>query len=145
MLQRNREVDGNFKGWHQLYRRCEKEDIIGDRLNPSRIKYANTSVNWSKYSKPWDVVFDHPKQGIAQLSVHHLPTELPKKPPAGAKPVLHSFLPEHYPEQQNYSHSQIMTFKAGVKLVKPELPATVKKEFRTIVSDRSLILLMPDI
>lgn len=145
MFQGDRGVDSGFRDWHQLYRRFTKEDVEGARLIAARIPYGNTSVNWSKYSKPWDVVFDNPGHGIAQLSTHHLPMELPKRPPAGSTPTLHSFKPEHFPESSNYSHSQLMTYKAGSKVSNPSLPATVKKEFRTIISDRSVVLCSPEV
>jgi hypothetical protein len=142
MLRSNRPVDNNFRFFHQLYHRCTKEDIVGDRLVPLRIRYRNPSVNWSKYGKPWDVIFDFPGHGIAQFFVCGLPTELPRT--AGvqkAKP--HSFFPSHIPEYSNYSHCEIWTFKVGVHIPNPTLTDTVKKEFRQIMSDRAAILRSP--
>lgn len=142
MFQREREIDNNYDGQHKLYRRFAKDDILGNRLIPARIKYTNTSVNWEKYSKPWDVIFDNPEMGYCQILVKHLPTEIPKENIAGAK--LHNFAPEHKPEGLNYSHSEIVTFKEGIKMTgNSDLPSTVKKEFRAIISDRSIILSMP--
>ena len=143
MLQRDREVDNNFSKWHKLYRRFDNEDYLEDRLIASRISYKNASVNWSKYSKPWDVIFDYPNWGYSQLSVRHLPSELPKeKIDANAK--LHSFMPEHKPLSDNYSHTEIVTYKEKTKLTGNfDLPSIVKKEFRTIVSDRSVVLAKP--
>lgn len=143
MYKGDRGVDTCFKGWHQLYRRCKQEDLIDNRLNPTRIKYSNTSVNWSKFSKPWDVIFDYPDHGVVRFFVRDLPEELPKeKPAAGPLPKLYSFVAEHFPEENNYSHSQIMTYKENVR-VTAKLPSTVKKEFKTIMCDRSLVLLEP--
>ncbi|MGI8427264.1 MAG: hypothetical protein ACR2M4_11885 [Actinomycetota bacterium] len=101
-------------------------------------------MNWSKYSEPWDVIFDHPQFGFTRLFVCHLPKELPKQPPAGSK--IHLYVAEHDPKETNYAHSQIVTYKEGKKVVKnKEIPQTVKKELRTIISDRSLLLLRPKI
>jgi hypothetical protein len=107
-----------------------------------RIAYQNQSVNWSKYGKPWDVIFDFPGHGFAQFLVGDLPTELPSQKTENAKP--HSFFPSHVPECRNYSHCEIWTFKDGVPISKStKLPATVKKEFRQIISDRAVILRTP--
>lgn len=142
MFQGGREIDNNYLGCHQLYRRFGKDDLLENRLIPARIKCINTSVNWSKHSKPWDVIFDTPDMGYCQILVKNLPTELPKENTAGAK--LHNFAPEHKPEDNNYSHSEIVTFKEGIKMTGNfDLPSTVKKEFRTIISDRSVILTVP--
>jgi hypothetical protein len=142
----NRPVDNKFRFFHCLYHRCTREDIADGRLLGARVK-ANCSVNWSKYSKPWDVVFDHPGWGIAQFVVCLLPKTLPKEMPTGAKakaPQPHSFYPEHDPCPLNYPHCEIRTFRAGLQLKGTNLPATVKKEFRQLMSDRSVILLDPD-
>jgi hypothetical protein len=44
---------------------------------------------------------------------------------------------------ENYAHSEIRTYKNGLLVETPNLPATVKKEFRQIMSDRSVILHRP--
>ncbi|MGI0035562.1 MAG: hypothetical protein ACRD98_06830 [Nitrososphaera sp.] len=77
--------------------------------------------------------------------VRDLPTELPKQPPVGSQTKIHSFVAEHCPEEANYAHSQIVTYKEGKKVADTSLPVTVKKEFRTIISDHSLLLLPPKI
>jgi hypothetical protein len=118
--------------------------VSGGRLLGARIPYKNPSVNWSKYGKPWDVIFDFPGFGIAQFIVCGLPKELPMERPAGVTPKVHSYFPGHVPECENYSHCEIWTFKEGVRVPNPkDLPATVKKEFRQIMSDRSVILRNP--
>jgi len=148
MLRNGRPVDSNFRFFDCLYRRCGKEDVSGDRLLPLRISCTNPSVGWSKYGRPWDVIFDFPGQGIAQLLVCALPKELPVEKPAGRQPnppKLHSFFPAHVPECENYPHCEIWTFKEGVHIPDPKLPPMVKKEFRQIMSDRSLILHNPSV
>lgn len=152
MFRRNRGPDNWFSPRDHLYRRCTREDVEGDRLIPARIQYENVSVNWSRYSKPWDVVFEHPGEGIVRFVVRDLPEELPKELPPAAKegkkqpPVkVHCFRPAHQPLEYNYAHSEIWTFKEGERITKVSLPVTVKKEFRQIMSDRSLILHQPQI
>ena len=153
MLRNGRPVDDKFRLFHRLYHRCVLEDVAGDRLIGARIAYKNVSVNWSKHSRPWDVIFDYPKQGIARFFVCGLPLELPKELPPPSKknpnkppPVkLHSFRPEHVPLDDNFAHCEIWTFREGVKVEKPNLPELVKKEFRQIMSDRSFVILAPEI
>jgi hypothetical protein len=143
MCQGSRGIDNDFRSSDALYSRFTAEEAEGGRLLAASIPYKNPSVNWSKYSKPWDVIFDHPKHGIARVLVRHLPTELPKEKTGGGAPKLHSFFPGHAPEALNYSHSEIWTFREGNKLDSPKLPEVVKKEFRAILSDRSVILRHP--
>lgn len=153
MLQRGRGVDSNFKDCHQLYHRCKQEDVAGDRLLAARISYKKTSVNWSKYSKPWDVIFDYPGWGIARFFVGNLPKELPKELPkdkkARSKVKVHSFIPVHVPELTNYAHSEITSYKESQEgrssTASTNFSDTVKKEFRTAMSDCSLVLLIPEI
>jgi len=142
MLRRGRAVDNNFRFYHCLYSRCEKEDVLGNWLNPDRIRAENPSVNWSKFSKPWDAIFDYPLCGFAQHVVCALPGRLPETLP-NKKAKFLFFRPQHKPEGENYSHSEICTFKEGALVEKPSLGSIVKKEFRTEIAKRSVILRYP--
>jgi hypothetical protein len=81
--------------------------------------------------------------GYWRLIICGLPKELPKARENQAK--LHSFFPHHRPEDDNYAHCEIWTFKEGEHVAKPKLPETVKKEFRQIMSDMSRIILIPTV
>jgi hypothetical protein len=143
MLQNGRADDNNFHSFHCLYCRCVQEDVSENRLLAARISYKDTSVNWSRYSKPWDVIFDYAGQGIAQFLVCGLPKELPTELPPGRQPnppKPHSFFLGHVPLPHNYAHCEVWTFKQGVRVQSPKLPEAVKKEFRQIMSDRSVLL-----
>jgi hypothetical protein len=142
MIAAGRGVDNGFHFFHCLYHHCKAENVTGDRLLPTGIRYDNASVNWSRYSKPWDVIFDTPGLGIAQFVVCGLPKSLPiVLPSEDAK--RYSFHPRHVPLADNYSHCEVCTFKEGEYTARPKLPETVKKEFRQIMSDRSFVLLSP--
>ncbi len=143
MLQGNRGVDDKFLPRHALYHRIKKEDLISDRMNPARIRCENTSVNWSKYSKPWDATFDYPGCGVVRFMVRDLPRELPKEPNPKTKP--RSFFPIHDPKPTNYAHSEIGTFTGGMRVPKPSLGKIVTKEFQNIMSNRSFVILLPRI
>lgn len=141
MLRNGRGIDSGFKPWHLLFHRCKKDDVEGNRLLPASISYRNTSCNWSKYSRPCDVIFDKPGWGIAMFFVRHLPTNLPSIRDDKMKEF--SYRPGHEPEDLNYSHSEIKTYKEGVLMDKPNPSEAAKKEFRTLMSNRSFIILDP--
>ena len=144
MLRNGRGVDNSFKGWHSLYYRCTREDVKDGKLIGARVRLQNTSVNWSKYSKPWDVIFDNQGFGISHWLVFRLPSELPKVlPDKNAK--VHAFAPSHVPLDDNYSHSEIWTFKDGQRSEKAAMSETVKKELRTMLGDHSLVLWPPKV
>jgi hypothetical protein len=149
MMRNGRAVDHGFLGYHRLYYRCAtKEDVEGNHLLPARVRAYDISVNWSKYSKPWDVIFDKPLAGIVLFFVHDIQLDLPIDLSSAAreqdKPKPHLYRPIHEPEDDNYSHSAIAIFKDGERITKERQVGTnAKKEFRQIISDRSLILRHP--
>ena len=146
MFRKGRFADQNFRSSDHLYKRCSKEDVFEGRLLSARIPSLDISVNWSKYSKPWDVIFDHPGTGIARLTVNDLPSDLPKERQANRPQKAHAYAPSHEPEDTNYAHSEIQVLKEGVRVTKSsQVAETVKKEFRQIMSDRCLILRAPQI
>jgi hypothetical protein len=127
-----------------MYLRFTTEDVAGTYLIPGRIAYFNTSVNWSKYSYPLDVIIKYSACGIARLFVYWLPIILPKELENKEKDKYHKFCFEHDLMSDNYSHCQIITFKDGVRVTKKNnISATAKKEFRQLISDRSFIILDP--
>jgi hypothetical protein len=144
MRRGGRGVDNSFRSKDRLYRRCVNEDIEGDRLLIARIGYNDTSVNWSKYSRPWDVIFDYQGHGIARWLVRELPRGIPENPPPGTKVELHDFAPSHVPLCENYSHSEIWVYRSGVR-IRQLSSSLAKKQFRAIMSDRSFILVYPEI
>jgi hypothetical protein len=100
-------------------------------------------VNWSKYSKPWDAKFHHPSCGIGRIIVKDLPRALPEKLPT-TDSKYHDFIPHHDPMPENYPHCEIRVFKEGVRVTKDsQISKLAKKEYRTIISDKTLILIEP--
>ena len=97
-------------------------------------------MNWSRYSKPWDVIFDHHGFGITQIFVRDLPGRLPEKVMSGAN--SYDLKVEHEPEPENYSHSEIHAYKDGKR--SDGVSNTVKKEYRTMICERTLILQFPE-
>jgi len=100
------------------------------------------SVNWSKYSEAWDVIFDHPGHGIVRFLVKNLPHELPTAPPrlGERRAELHRFYAFHDPLDLNYSHSEIRCARGGTELTRISSSA-VTKEFQAMMSREGLVLL----
>jgi hypothetical protein len=144
MIQAGRGPDDQFLPGHRLYRRCKKDEVIGDHLTGASIRIENMSTNWSRYSKSWDVIFDFPNYGIARLRVGDLPHNLPVAQPPGTPVAPHAFRPQHVPLPENYSHTEIWVYKADERLRRVSAD-TVKKEFRQIISDRSFVILFPQV
>jgi hypothetical protein len=144
MLQNGRGADNAFRPNDHLYHRCTKDDVEAGMVLPPKIRVENPSVNWSKYSKPWDVIFDYPLQGIVRFVVCKLPRELPKEPtiPGTKAPQPHSFIPEHVPLPNNYSHSEIQAERAGARLKRIN-SEFVRKEFQAAMSAHAVILRWP--
>jgi hypothetical protein len=141
MIQGDRVPDNQFSPQHQLYIRCKIDEVLGDRLNPPTIHCDNTSTNWSKYGKPWDVIFDYPCYGIGKVFVRDLPDNLQ---PKGSSALPHGFRPQHVPLSDNYPHAEIWAYRAGARIHKIS-SSLVRKEFRQIISDRSFIILRPQV
>lgn len=140
LIQDGRESDNQFRWHHLLYQRFTQEDVHEGRLLPARIRYGDPSSNWSKYSKPWDVVFDNPGEGIAQILVADLPSGIPKIIPDGMTSEIHSCRPSHVPLPENYPHSEIWTYKGEVKVKSGRLGSLAKKAFQAEMSERCIII-----
>jgi hypothetical protein len=144
MIQRGRGIDDGFLPRHKLYFRISKEDWDGGQLIEARLPVANQSVNWSKYSMPWDVKFDHPFCGIAQICVRDIPKQLPEQL-SDPNDKFHIYAPKHVPIATNYSHSEIQVTKNGI-LVRDSSKINskiVKKKYRSIIRSAAVILLEP--
>jgi hypothetical protein len=149
MMRDGRPVDQAFRWYHRLYYRCQAEDVTGDRLLPLRVRSFDISVNWSKYGKPWDVIFGYANAGIALFLVSEIRRDLPSELPTStarqqdqAKP--RTFLPWHEPYDDNYAHSEIIVFRDGIRATKTShIGEEAKKEFRQIISDRSRVIRSP--
>lgn len=146
MIQGRRGTDPSFRRHHLLYRRCNREDLFEGRLIPARIP-LDTSVNWSKYSKPWDVIFENPGDGFLQFTVRSLPSNVPYVIPSGQQSSLHVCAPGHKPLEYNYSHSEILTYRKSnnrlERVSKDRVGGLAKKEIRQLLSERAVLLQVP--
>ena len=146
MIRNGRSVDQNFCKFHKLYYRCQADAVIDNRLLAPKLKSFDISVNWSKYSKPWDVIFGDPSAGIALFFVFDIRRDLPTDRTTEQReiPKVHSYRPVHDPDDDNYSHSEITVIKDGQRVTKSSMVGEkAKKEFRQIISDKSVMLKQP--
>lgn len=116
---------------------CVKEQ----RLLPTGIKFPDWSVNRSKYSEPDDVLIpSYLDWGIAEFQVESVPKKM--ESPGN---VVFEFKVEHDPVDDNYSHSEVRTYKEGTHHKNIDVNKTVKKQFRQMLSDRTRLIRSPKI
>lgn len=143
MFRRGRPVDPVFDAEETLYRRCLPGEVQGQRLLPAAIKFPGWSVNREKYSDPDDVLIpNYQEYGVAGFRVKDIPESLRSPAPGN---VLFEFGVEHVPEEDNYAHSEIRTYKDGHydPSLSKKINAQVKKEFRQLLSDRTFVIRHP--
>jgi hypothetical protein len=139
MLRQLRPVDSHFESSETLYYRCRAEHISGDRLLPQAIRFPDFSVNRSKYSEPEDVLV--PTYLNWGVSAFHV-SDLPLAQQTDAQTV-YSWQVIHDPLEDNYSHSEVRTDKNGQYSKTLDVPKTMKKFFRQVLSDKARILKQP--
>lgn len=131
MWRRGRPPDQSFEPEHELYYRVKQSHLVGDRVevlgvqNPPFQDFP-FSVNWSKYSRPgWVLIPPAASEepffvgfSVAAIRVDALP--------AGVQGV--TLKPEHRPEDDNYSHSEVFPTSP------PDRPT--RKKLRQMLADR---------
>lgn len=143
MYRCGRAIDPIFDEEEILYVRCLSDDVQGERLNPAAIKFPDWSVNRSKYSEPEDVLIpNYQEYGVAAFKVKNIPKTLSSPAPGN---ILSEFKIEHVPEEDNYAHSEVRTYKNGHhdRSIGKKLNSQVKKEFRQLLSDKTFVIRHP--
>ena len=144
-LYRNkRDEDSEFSPEEDLYIRFDV--TVGKLVNPDSIRCPNTSVNRSKYcSNPEYVLLaKYPKYlnwGYGEFKVNSIPE--PHQLEGGG---YYEFLIRHEPEEDNYSHSAIKSFKDR-NYDKPKNRFSsrhLERYFQTTLSQRIKILKEPE-
>jgi hypothetical protein len=141
MYRNGRPVDPNFDHDENLYRRCKGDQIDGDRLARDAIGFPDWSVNRARYSEPGDALLpDWPDWGVVRFTVGSVPPRITS--PGG--PVF-EFRVEHVPEDRNYAHSEVRSYKNGQHSRKLDVPKTVKVEFRQRLSEQTTVIIEPQV
>jgi hypothetical protein len=141
MLRDGRPVDPIFDSDESLYHRCSRDQVDGDRLARAAIGFPDWSVNRGRYSEPGDVCLPNwPRWGVARFSVGDVPS--PIASPGGP---IYTFSLEHVPEDHNYSHSEVRAYRNGHHERKLEVPKTVKSIFRQKLSEKTRVIIEPQV
>jgi hypothetical protein len=139
MYRAGRSLDQDFDESELLYKRCLAEHIEEERLLATAISFPDWSVNRAKYSEPEDVLIpDYLDWGIAAFEVGNVPKSL-----ISPGNVKYDFRVEHDPVEDNYSHSEVRTYKDEHHDKKLDPNKTVKKRFRQILSEKTVIIRQP--
>ncbi len=141
MYREGRPVDPRFEPSEKLYRRCRADHIVGGRILPQEFRSPDFSVNRGKYSEPEDALIPpYQRCVISSFQVKDVPSRILSS--GGAE---FDFRVAHDPEEDNYSHSEVRTYKNGRFDPKLKVARTVKKEFRQRLSDRAIVLKPPEL
>ena len=141
MYRNGRLIDPFFDEDELLYNRCLSEHVYREQLLPTGIRFPDWSVNRAKYSEPEDVLVPNFQDwGIAQFEVRNIPKSLISPAPGNVK---FDFKVEHDPLNDNYSHSEVRTYKNGHHSKNLNVSTTVKKEFRQMLSEKTVLILTP--
>jgi hypothetical protein len=147
MYRNGRPIDDKFEAVHKLYIRIDGECFQQGEILDAGIRIADQSVNWSKYSLPWDILFGHSDCGVGGFVVRDIPTPVPqdrKDWPRDPKFSPYEYVPKHIPENDNYGHCEIQATRQGVVSKEEKIRADiVKKQFRSKLKRSINILLAP--
>lgn len=137
LLRRGRPVDPEFSPSELLFRAIARKDLTAEGyLLPTAFEFPDFSVNREKYSEPKDVILQRPSHGVAAFEVQDVPEEL-----EGPEGPYH-FTVEHAPEEDNYAHSEVRTYKQGQRHLKKP-PRALRTLFRLQLSARVRLLKEP--
>lgn len=141
MFRQDRPVDSEFSPTEDLYHRCLARHVVDKRLLPEAIRFPNFSVNRSKYSEPEDVLIPQYSQwGVATFQVKDLPPQR-----STDTNTTYTWQVVHDPLEENYAHSEVRTYKNGHYSETLDVPKTIKKEFRQVLSDKARIIKLPNV
>jgi len=135
MFRRDRPVDPNFDPSEHLFFRIPPDAVVVG-VDPVDIRFPEFSVNRGKFGYYWYLLY--PKFfefGVVEFLVSDIPTPLQSE---GG--VEYAFRPEHVPDDDNYAHSEVRTFKGKTRSQKSNLPQGIKKEFREALVQRMILI-----
>ncbi len=138
LLRQGRPIVPEFEADEALYRRYDPLHRQGDRLLPAALSGFPLSVNRGQFSRPEDVLLpDKSGWGIASFKVKHVPERLA---PDSEQPDRYDFRLRDAPEEDNYAHSEVCSFKDGCFDRNVDPPPAVRKKFRLILSERVVLV-----
>jgi len=135
MFRKGRPVDPIFDPSEHLFFRIPPDAVVGG-VDPIDIRFPEFSVNRGKHGYYWYLLYpEFLAFGVVEFLVSDIPTPLQSE---GG--VEYAFRPEHDPEDGNYAHSEVRTFKGKTRHQKSNLPQGIKKEFRESLVQRMVLI-----
>jgi len=138
MLRAGRPDDQEFAADEELYYRLDVAYEVGERPSGLSVRKPDFSVNRSKHGGAPEYVLlpDWPNHGIAKFHVKGLPHKIKSE---GDR--AYSWKPAHAPEEKNYHHSEIHTYKGTVRAIKSsQINDLVYREFRQRLSEAMIVI-----
>jgi len=139
LLVRGRLIDPNFSPEEKLYIRFNQ--IYGGKVAISEIKYPDQSMNRSKYSEPYSVLYpNHETWGYGFIKVQNVPGQIESD-----TGVVNYCMVEHEPCDLNYSHSIIAGYKNGRRVTNNNKNRHIVAKFRYELIQRIEVIKTPEL
>jgi len=138
MRRQGRLPDPEFEPSERLFYRFEGNYALGSPLRGLQVRSPDFSVNREKHGglPEYVLIPNWLGLGIAAFTVASIPG-----PAVSEGGVMFSWRVEHVPEEDNYHHSEIHTFKTGLKCIKgSQVSDTIKKGFRQALAEKMQVI-----
>lgn len=143
MLRRGRAVVDNFALDEPLYWRCNREHVAALPGSGLAVRFPDFSVNrgGAGFGPPEDVLLPSwPNWGVAAFLVRDIPARL------DTEAATYTFGVVHLPDDYNYAHSEVRTYKGGLYEKDMEIKSkAIKKQFRQLLGEKTIIIIQPKV
>lgn len=133
MLRNGRPEDQVFAPEEILFRRYIKDHWVENLIVPAHFSFPRPSVNRQKYSEPEDAISAADGSldgyGVLEFEVRGIPAQL-----ADGQGTMYRFFASHVPNEENFSHSEIWCSIGNQNQNQAVPSSSVKKKFRTMLS-----------
>jgi len=138
MRRNGRPLDPHFQPTESLFIRLRGQSRT--EASPNDIRLPIQSANRSKYSKPeWILLPSYEDCSVGAIKVRHVPVGM-----TSPGNVRFDLKVKHVPEDDNYAHSEIQTYKNGVRLKSNErkkMNQPLRLELKKKVAEKIIIVL----
>lgn len=138
MRRNGRPVDPDFDPAESLYIRLPGRNR--KKADAADIKLPIQSANRSKYSEPeWALLPSHIDYSVGAIEVRHARIDGTSEGNMRCELKV-----EHVPEENNYAHSEIRTYKKGVQLgnnEKNKINYGLRQELRRRIAEKITVVL----
>lgn len=143
-LRRNgRPVVQDFDLKERLFRRFESTHLVDGEIYPASIPVLDLSVNRELFSRPEDILRpNYLDWGVYAFMVEDIPSPIVTNENTKNE-TIYTFRIEHAPDPDNYSHSEVRTYKNERRARKKISSKAVKMKFRFKLREKIRILQDP--